>query len=144
MNYMAIVWFVLLLIFGAAEAATPTLVSIWFAGGSLAAMIVSLLGGEIWLQAVVFVTVSAVLLISVRPMTKKYLKPTLVKTNVDAVVGSRGLVTEPVDNITAQGQVKLGAMEWSARSTDGNPIEQGTLVQVDRVEGVKVFVTEVK
>lgn len=144
MNWMAVVWFVLLVVFVFMEAATVTLVSTWFAGGSLAAMIVSLLGGELWLQAVVFVTVSAVLLISVRPLAAKYLKPKLVKTNVDAVIGSQGFVTESIDNVAAQGQVKLGAMEWTARSTSGHPIAKGTLVQADRIEGVKVFVTPVK
>lgn len=144
MNVMAIVWFVLLLLFMAAEAATVTLVSTWFAGGALAAMIISLLGGELWLQAVVFITVSAVLLISLRPLAAKYLKPKQVKTNVDAVISSKGLVTQAIDNMSAQGQVKLGAMEWTARSSSGDPIAEGTLVVVDKVEGVKVFVTPVE
>ena len=47
------------------------------------------------------------------------------------------------DNVTAQGQVKLGAREWSARSTTGEVIPVGTLVSVDKVEGVKVYVTPV-
>lgn len=144
MNWLAIVWFALLVLFVAMEAATVTLVSSWFAGGALAAMIVSLLGGELWLQAVVFVTVSAVLLISLRPLVRKYLKPKLVKTNVDAVIGTQGLVTEAIDNVEATGQVKLGAMEWTARSTTGHPIAKDTLVQADRIEGVKVFVSPVK
>jgi membrane protein implicated in regulation of membrane protease activity len=49
-----------------------------------------------------------------------------------------------IDNLAATGQVKLGSMEWTARSTDGNPIKAGTLVKVDRIEGVKAFVTIVK
>ena len=40
--------------------------------------------------------------------------------------------------------MKLGAMEWTARSTDGSIIPQGTLVKVDRIEGVKAFVTPVE
>ena len=49
-----------------------------------------------------------------------------------------------MDNVGALGQVKLGGMEWSARSTSGDTIPTGTEVRVDRVEGVKVFVTPVK
>ena len=49
-----------------------------------------------------------------------------------------------VENLTAAGQVKLGAMEWTARSTSGDPIAVGTRVKVDRIEGVKVFVTPVE
>ena len=51
---------------------------------------------------------------------------------------------EEIDNIAAKGRVKLGGMEWSARSTEGENIAADTLVTVDRVEGVKVFVTPVK
>ena len=62
-------------------------------------------------------------------------------TNVDSVPGSTGYVTEDIDNLSAKGQVKLGSMYWSARSTTGNTIPAGTQVTVDKVEGVKVFVT---
>lgn len=144
MNWMAIVWFILLIGFLAVEAGTVSLVSSWFAAGALAALIISMLGGELWLQAVVFLTVSTVLLILLRPIVRKYIKPRQIKTNVDAVTGTQGLVTETVDNIAATGQVKLGAVVWTARSTSGQPIAPGTLVKVDQVEGVKVFVTEVQ
>ena len=140
----AILWLILLVVFIAAEVSTVTMVSIWFMFGSLAAMIVALLGGEIWLQVSVFLTVSAVLLISLRPVVKKHFAPKLVKTNVDSVIGSKGRVIADIDNVEATGTVKLGSMEWSARSTDGHPIEKNTLVTVDRIEGVKVFVTAVK
>ena len=60
---------------------------------------------------------------------------------MEALVGTRGYVTSDIDNLTAVGQVKLGAMEWTARSTSGDPIPTGTKVKVDRIEGVKVFVS---
>ena len=66
------------------------------------------------------------------------------KNNIDAIIGAEGLVTAAIDNVSAQGQVKLGAMEWTARSTSGKPIPQGTLIRVDRIEGVKVFVSPVE
>ena len=75
-------------------------------------------------------------------MMRKYVKST--KTNVDSVPGTEGLVTEDIDNVAYQGQVKLGAMTWTARSTSGASIRAGTRVRVDRVEGVKVFVSPVK
>ena len=78
------------------------------------------------------------------PWVRKYLKPQLTSTNVDAVIGSVGRVTTAIDNVEAHGQVKLGGMEWTARSTSGDPIAKGTEIRVDRVEGVKVFVTPVE
>ena len=144
MNMTAVFWFALLVVFLVAEASTVTMISLWFAAGSLAAMVVSLMGMGIWLQVGAFFVVSACLLTALRPIARKHFTPRLVKTNVDSVIGSQGLVTAPIDNVKAQGQVKLGAMEWTARSTSGEPIGEGTLVRVDRIEGVKVYVTPVE
>ncbi|MBQ6840284.1 MAG: NfeD family protein [Oscillospiraceae bacterium] len=141
MNWAAIVWFILLIVFLLVEANTVTLVSGWFAVGAAVAIIASLLGAPIWLQSVLFLVVAIGLLLALRPLLRKHIKPRLVKTNVDSVIGSTGIVTARIDNIHAAGQVKLGAMEWTARSTAGQILEEGTLVRVDRIEGVKVFVT---
>ena len=78
-----------------------------------------------------------------RPLARKHFTPKLVKTNVYSVIGSAGLVTAAIDNVAAKGQVKLGGMEWTARSTDGKKIPVGTLVKVDRIEGVKAIVSPV-
>ena len=144
MDSWAILWFALMVIFIFAEASTVTMVSMWFVAGALAALVVNFLGGQFWLQTVVFLVVSAGLLLLLRPIVKKCLTPKIVKTNVDSVIGMQGVVLETIDNVSATGRVKLGAMEWSARSSDGTTIEKDTLVQVDRIEGVKVFVTPVQ
>lgn len=136
-------WLAMVILFLVVEGSTVTLVSIWFAAGSLAAMFVALLGGPLWLQVILFLGISAGLLALLRPLVRKYIKPKITATNVDSLIGSRGYVTETVDNLAASGQVKLGAMPWTARSTDGSPIGAGTLVQVDRIEGVKAYVTPV-
>ena len=142
MNWAAIAWFALLLVFLIVEAACPIhLVSIWFAAGSLVAMLVAFWGGKLWLQIALFLVVSCVLVALLWPFIKKFLNPKLKKTNLDAIIGSEGLVTAAIDNVAATGQVKLGAMEWTARSTSGKNIPAGTLVKVDRIEGVKVFVS---
>ena len=137
-------WFALLILFIGVEAATVTMVSAWFAIGALAALIAVLCGGQLWLQITLFFVVSGVSLALLRPLSKKHFTPKLTRTNVDAMADKLCLVTTPIDNLTGQGQVKIGDVEWSARSTDGSPIEAGTQVKVDRVEGVKVYVTPVK
>ena len=144
MDLVAIVWLVLLVVFLIVEASTVTLVSLWFAAGSLVALLVSLLGGPLWLQVLLFLAVSTLSLIALRPLFRRFIRPKLTATNVDSVIGSTGLVTVSVDNVSAVGQVKLGAMVWTARSTSGTPIPEGTLVRVDRIEGVKVFVSPVE
>lgn len=139
-----LIWLLLMIVFLWVETTTVTMVSLWFAVGALAALIAALCGGALWLQIVLFFGVSIVLLASLRPLARKYFTPKITPTNVDSIIGSTGLVTAAIDNVTAQGQVKLGAMEWSARSTSGDTIEAGTLIRVDRIEGVKVFVSPVQ
>ena len=141
MNWASIPWLVLLVAFLAAEAATVSMVSLWFAVSALVALLVALLGGPGWLQGALFLVISAVLLALLRPIVRRYISPRITATNVDSVIGSTGLVTAAIDNVSAAGQVKLGAMEWTARSTSGQPIPVGTLVKVDRIEGVKAFVS---
>ncbi len=143
MNWEAIFWLFAMVVFILAEAATVTLVSIWFAAGALAAIVVALTGGGLGFQVTVFLLVASLLLISLRSAVRKYIHPKIVRTNVDSVVGSTGMVVTPINNVAALGMVKLSGMEWSARSTDGTHIPEGALVKVDRVEGVKVFVSPV-
>lgn len=141
MEWMAIIWFCLMVMFLLMESSTVMLVSVWFAAGALTAMVASLFGAQLWLQAVLFIVVSGGLLALLRPVFKKYLAPKIVKTNVDSVIGAQGLVTEAVDNLKAEGRVKLGGMEWTARSTSGEILPVGMQIKVDRIEGVKAFVS---
>ncbi len=133
------IWAVLAVVFLVAEAGTVALVSIWFAVGALAALAAALLGAAMWLQIVIFLAVSVALLALLWKKVRS--RAAGAKTNVDAVIGAEGYVTEPIGNLSYTGRVKLGGITWAARSTSGTPIGVGTLVRVDRVEGVKVFVS---
>ena len=135
------IWLALFVIFLVVEANTVALVSSWFAIGALVAMVLSFVGVPFGWQCAAFLVVSCALLASLRPLVRKYIKPKITRTNVDSTIGSTGYVTAPIDNVSALGQVKLGGMEWTARSTDGTILPVGTLVKVDRIEGVKVFVS---
>lgn len=141
MGWEAIFWLIAMIVFILAEAATVTLVSIWFAAGALAAIVVALLGGGVIAQVTVFLVVAIVMLACLRSVVRKHFTPHLIRTNVDSVVGSIGVVTTPVNNIAALGRVTIAGMEWSARSTTGAPLPEGAQVRVDRIEGVKVFVS---
>ena len=145
MNFEAMVWMALMIIFLVVEAACPIhLVSIWFAMGSLIAGIAAWLLWPLWLQITLFLVISGALLVALWPFVRKILNPSHSATNIDSVIGTEGYVTGDIDNLNANGQVKLGGMYWTARSSDGSKIPVGALVRVDRIEGVKVFVTEVK
>ena len=141
MNWEAIFWLAAMVVFILAEAATVTLVSIWFAAGALMAIVVALFGGGVGLQVTVFLVVAILLLASLRGVVRKHFTPRLQKTNIDSIIGTTGVVTTPVNNIAALGRVTISGMEWSARSTTGAPLPEGAKVIVDRIEGVKVFVS---
>lgn len=141
MDWSWIAWLALMVVFLMVEASTVSLVSIWFAVGSLGALVANLLNAPPWAQILIFLVLSGTLLACLRPFVKKFIKPKITATNVGSVIGLAGYVTEDIDNLSARGQVKLGGMFWSARSTSGNPIHKDTKITVDRVEGVKVFVS---
>ena len=137
-----ILWLALIAVFLVLEAGTVALVSIWFALGAAAALVACMLGAAMWLQIAIFLAVSGLLLALL--WKKVRAKSAAAKTNVDSVIGAEGYVTEPIDNLSYTGRVKLGGITWAARSTSGEPLAEGSLVRVDRVEGVKVFVSPAK
>ena len=141
MNGFTSVWAMAAVVFVVVEAATAALVSVWFIGGSVAALVASLLGAAPWLQVVIFFAVSGALLALLRPIAKRS-AIRRVPTNADRVIGQEGIVSEPIDGLRGKGAVKVDGKEWSARSTNGANVPAGSVVRVDRIEGVKVFVTK--
>ena len=139
-----LVWLGLLILFAVGEAVSVGLTSIWFAAGALAALVCALLNGPLWLQITLFIIVSILCLLAVRPLAKRYLNGKVQPTNVDRILGEEAQVTEDIDNIQGRGAVTIGGITWSARSQNGEAIPTGALVKVLRIEGVKVFVEPVR
>lgn len=141
MEYAAtFIWLALIIVFAVIEGANPQLISIWFAGGALISMIVSFFPVSPQIQILVFVFSSAALLVLTRPFVKKKIEVHTVKTNSDSNIGKTGIVTVKIDNVPAQGLVRIGGQSWSARSADDSVIPEGTYVTVERIEGVKLIV----
>ena len=141
---LKLIWLGLLVLFTVGEAFTVGLTSIWFAAGSLAALICALLKAPLWLQIGVFLVVSTLALAAFRPIVQKYFNSKVEPTNADRIIGSDAIVVEEIHNIQAKGAVRVGGMIWSARSEQEEIIPAGTLVRILRIEGVKVYVKQVK
>ena len=139
-NSMA--WLILLAILLLIEIITLGLTTIWFAGGTLVAFIVSLFYDNLLLEIILFLVISLLLLYFTRPYVIKYFNPKRIKTNYEGLVGKQGLVTTAIDNIHSQGQVIVDGQEWSARSSDGGIIEAGVRVTIQDISGVKLIVKE--
>ncbi len=141
MGPMEIFWLAAGIFFLVVEAATPTLVSIWFALGAFAALLAAFFGAQLWIQILVFLVVSAIALVATRPLAKKYLDKKHIPTNADMVIGKEGVVTEEIDNLNARGAVSCQGKVWTARSADGKVIPAEGKVTVDAIEGVKLIVS---
>ncbi len=137
---MVYMWLIAIVLFSIVEMVTAQMVSIWFIVGSIAAFIGALLGAGSTIQWVLFIVVSAITLILTRPLIKRYMNSPKEKTNLDAIIGKIGVVTEEIDNIKSRGQVTLDGSTWSAKSSDGELIAKDVLVKVEKIEGVKLIV----
>ncbi len=122
------------------EAATPSLVSIWFALGGLAALIAALFSADISVQLGLFVFISLAALALARPLAKRWLDPHIIPTNADRLLGTQCRVTGRIDNACSAGTVYADGKIWTARSETGEAIEEGALVEILRMEGVAVIV----
>ena len=139
----SIYWLIILAVLIAIEFFTLGLTTIWFAGGALVAFIVSLFMDILFLEIVLFIAVSLALLFFTRPIVIKYFNPKRVRTNYERIIGKEALVTLKIDNINAAGEVIVEGQYWSARSVEGNIIEEGSRVVVEEVQGVKLMVRPV-
>ena len=134
-------WLIAAVLLLIVEAAVPGLVSIWFAIGSLAAMIAASLGAPLWAQGTAFVIVSVASLLLTRPLAKKYVNGRAQPTNADMIIGKECIITETIDNVMGTGAVKVGGKTWSAVSYDDDvKIEEGTKGTVEDIRGVKTVV----
>ena len=140
MTTYGILWLVSMIAFVVIECISYQLMSIWMAVGSGAALIAYFLGADFLVQFVIFIVVSVALIVLTRPFASKFLNSKNEKTNVDNVLGKHAVVIAEIDNIKGVGTIKLGGMEWSARSDDASKISEGEIVEVVKIEGVKAIV----
>lgn len=140
MDSLLIMWIALAIIFTVIEAATAQIVTIWFAVGSIGAIIANVVNANPIGQLIVFVAVSLLTLVAARPYLKKFTKTQVQPTNADMCIGSQAIVTQEIDNTNGTGQAKVKGSVWTARSADGSVIPKDSLVIVESIEGVKLIV----
>jgi membrane protein implicated in regulation of membrane protease activity len=141
MNQYVVFWLAVLVVAIIVEVITMGLTSIWFAGGALLAAIVAIVGGPLWLQAVIFVLSSLVLIGVTRPLAARYFNKNLEKTNAESIIGKKAVVISAIDNLKGVGQVNVAGQEWTARTVEaGRVIPEGAVVAVLEIQGVKLIV----
>lgn len=133
-------WIIVIVAALGIEAISLNLNAIWFAIGGLGGLIAASFRMSIPTQWIVFLVVSTIFLLLVRPFARRVLKPKGAATNADRIIGEQAIVTRAIDNTQATGEIKVMGQYWTARSADGTPIAEGETVRVREIVGVKAIV----
>jgi membrane protein implicated in regulation of membrane protease activity len=133
------IWVALVIIFALIEIFTLGLTTVWFAIAALIMVFLSFFNIPPSVQVLIFLAISAVLLIFTRPVAIKKFKVGREKTNVDSLVGKHVLVTKKITEFE-KGEVKISGLFWAARSDSGTEIAEGTKCEILRIEGVQLIV----
>ena len=144
-NWYIVFWLAMVIVFLAVELTTVTLTSIWFAAGALIALIVAMVGGGLGVQIIAFLIAAFGMFFATKPWADKMINAKKTSTNADRAVGEEARVVERINNLDQTGRVIVRGQDWMARTeNDKEIIEQGELVRVLRISGVKVIVERVK
>lgn len=138
---MILVWLLLTIAFIVGELISVGLTSIWFAAGSLVALLAAICGAGVPLQVFLFLAVSIGLLIGTRPWAQRFINSRTERTNADRAIGQVIRIAERVSNIDQSGKAVVSGQEWTVRTRDDNEvIEEGEFARVLEISGVKLIV----
>ena len=136
-------WVALVIIFAIIEVLTLGLTTVWFAIAALVMVFLSFLKIPLSVQGLIFLAISAVLLIFTRPIAVKKFKIGREKTNVDSLAGKHALVTRAIGEFE-KGEAKVNGQIWSAHTEDGSEIAEGIKCEILRIEGVQLIVKKLE
>ena len=138
------IWLIAAGVFLVLEIFTMGFLVFWLSIGCLFAMLVSFITDNLIIQTTVFVFSSGLLIFATKPLVKKLAEKDNKKTNVYSLVGKKAIVTEDIDWVSGNGQIRFDGQVWSARSTEKVNIAKETEVEITKIDGVKAFVKPVK
>ena len=135
-----VVWLIIVILLALIEITTVNLTTIWFVVSGIIALIISLFVGNYIIQFAAFVIVGVILLITTKPFLTKFIKQHKIHTNIDRIIGMTGVVTEKISK-NENGEVKVDGKRWTAFAD--KTIQQGDLVKVLEIKGVKIKVEKI-
>ncbi|MFZ2446549.1 MAG: NfeD family protein [Syntrophobacteraceae bacterium] len=138
-------WVIAAIMLFIAEMLVPTFVLASFGIGCLVSSLVSAFGLGLKVQIAAFMLGTLGAFFGVRPFFTKYCYKASpgIKTNVEALIGKTGRVTETIDEL-GSGRVLVGGDDWKAVAIDGSLIEKNAKVEVVKVEGAKIYVKAIQ
>lgn len=133
------IWVALIALAIVTELLTDQLIAIWFVPGAIVSIVLDFFSVDILWQIAAFLVVSAIGVFVSQKYLRKYVKATA-KTNIEAIIGEKCIVTEKIDNFAGAGQVKVKGQIWSARGVEEDALfESGEILTIVAVEGVKLI-----
>ena len=139
------IWLIAAGVFFVSEMATEGFLICWLGVGALLAMLTSFICNNVFIQTLVFVVSSVLLILLTKPLVHKYMKNSkTVVTNSNALIDKTGIVTIAINSLEATGQVKVNGEIWSAKSEENTIIEKDTKVKILKIDGVKLVVAPIK
>ena len=124
------------------EFITSELVSVWFVGGGLVAMLLAGLNLEWYIHVPAFIVVSFALMLCFRRLVMQKLNKVAIKTNAETVLGKEFVLLTGIA-FNQAGSIKINGVVWTAIAEDENAeIPAGAKVIVEKIEGNKDIVKE--
>ena len=134
------IWLAIIIVAIIVEVITDQLVSIWFVPAAIVAIILDFCSVDVSWQCFAFLIISAAGIVLTKTVFAKYIQAKITKTNIQAIIGERCIVTEKIDNYAGCGQVRIKGQIWSARGVEEDDVfEEGDILHVVAIEGVKVI-----
>lgn len=134
------IWLIIAGLFIIIETFTSGFLIFWFGIGALVSMIISIFIEDIFIQTIIFIISSVILIFTTKPFVKKFTNSQTISTNINSLIGKTGIVVKEIDNLASVGQVKVNGELWSAKSIDNQIISENTKVEIIKIDGVKLIV----
>lgn len=136
---MFYLWLMIVILLTIVEVMTVNLTTVWFVASGLVALLLSFIVDSFFVELAVFVLLGIFLLITTRPLLTKCIGKRNVKTNIDRIIGMKGIVTEDI-HPNETGEVKVDGKRWTAISN--KEFKAGSIVKILAIDGVKIKVEE--
>jgi membrane protein implicated in regulation of membrane protease activity len=140
---MIVSWGVIFVVTLIIELETMDLITIWFSFSALVTLICGVLFLKPLHQIIFFVGLSIILILLTKPLAKKKMRGTFVKTNTDRLIGMLAVVTkEIVPNEI--GEVRVESQLWRAVNYEELNFAVGEKVLIDAISGIKLVVSKIE
>ncbi|WP_304582232.1 MULTISPECIES: NfeD family protein [Bacteria] len=133
------------LIFIMIEIFTSGFAVICFAFGAIGSAVASACGASIEMQLLCFCLCTLLAFVAVRPFLLKffYRRNDAVKTNAEALIGRRAIVSETIDSVSGTGRVSIDGDDWKATTEDDATIAKGSHVMITKIDSIILTVKQI-